>query len=1055
MNTKQIAYLLSFAFVLAVGAQTPEALRKSSVVSSMAGGICVLVGPVDAELATAIAKQGPFVVHCLARTEAQRDALRAELRKRGLYGNVSVDLYTPGRLPYRENLVNAVLVSRGVDLKPGEALRVLAPLGTMAYETGRDAQYREVIATIKEMSTVSSKVNMDSDWAMATKLWPKDIDEWGHFLHGADGNPVAQDTVVGPPRRYQWLGGPRWMRSHESDTTISALVTARGRLFYISDEAPISLAGQHDLPDKWSLVACDAFNGTPLWKVPIRRWGWREWKPSWFNTRPGDVPLNVQKRLVAVGDHVYATLGYHAPVSQLDARTGDILQTYPATEGANEVLVLDGVLYASVVKDYRLRVVAVDTKSGKTLWWSGKEYGGTVADYVKWTAMNGRTPKPKLEPASNLATDGRTVALVDGPKVVALDARTGKERWATAFPLAASDANAGGIRAKETTWVGSMILSKNTVVHASPNQLAAIDAISGKILWKQPKRYIGHLWYEWKDIFVIDGLVWTWGEELERGEYGFANKKPQRTLHPLFLKGYALRSGEVKKSVPLDATFKANHHHRCYRNKATSRYVIASRRGSEYVDLSGGPHTIDNWIRGICHLGMMPANGLQYAPPHPCACYGEEKLTGMNAVGPAASPVAAPPETAPALQTGSAFGKVEAVAADQGDWPTFRHDGERSGSSDAKLAPGMKLLWTRAVGGKITPPVVANGAFFVADSNRHQVLCLDAASGEPRWQFTAGARVDSPPTYHEGLVLFGSVDGYAYCLRATDGALVWRRRAAPETRLMAAFGQLESVWPVHGSVLVQKGVAYFSAGRSSQLDGGLYMYAVEPQTGKILQQSSVVGPFYNSKNVKENFALPQGKLSDILVGDGEKVYMRTMSFDANLKRAKGKPKQNVPGGYLDDTYFKRIPWRYAGQYGRVLVHNQQVMACMRQFDTLRGLDPSVFFTPGDQGYLLFAKSLAEGGKSWKRRIRVRIRAMVLSEKHLVVAGPPDGMPLDDPLGPYEGRKGARMHVVDVATGEDAATFDLASSPVFNGIAAAGDRLYVVGTDGTVSCYGTP
>ena len=42
---------------------------------------------------------------------------------------------------------------------------------------------------------------------------------------------------------------------------------------------------------------------------------------SWFNTRPGDIPLNIQRRLVAVDDKVYVTLGYRAPVCQLDART--------------------------------------------------------------------------------------------------------------------------------------------------------------------------------------------------------------------------------------------------------------------------------------------------------------------------------------------------------------------------------------------------------------------------------------------------------------------------------------------------------------------------------------------------------------------------------------------------------------------------------------------------------------------------------------------------------------------------------------------------------------
>jgi outer membrane protein assembly factor BamB len=1053
VNTRLVAHLSASLFALStiLCAQSPDALRDSSAIldaSGCAGGICVLVGVDQPDLALAFAKQGPFVVHCLAGSIPQRDALRTAIQQQGLYGTVSVDLYTPGRLPYRENLVNLVLVANTVELVPTEVFRVLAPLGMAAYQKGANESCGSA------MQALGAKPQTDGRWTLGAKPWPESIDEWTHYLHGADGNPVAQDTVVGPPRRYQWLGEPRWQRSHETDSSISSLVTARGRMFYISDEAPISLAGQHDLPDKWRLVACDAFNGTPLWKVPIERWGWREWKPSWFNTRPGDVPLNVQKRLIAVGDHVYATLGYHAPVSQLDARTGEILRTYDNTAGANEILVLDGILYASVVQDYRLHVVAVNTETGATLWTSDKTYGGTVTDYVKWTAMHGKTAAPRLEPAANLATDGRTVALVDGPNLVGVDAKTGKERWSTPFPHAKGDENAGGIRAKDNTWNGSMIVSQNTVVQASPNQLAGLDAVTGKVLWTQPKRYIGHLWYEWKDIFLIDGLVWTWGPELERGEYGHG-KRVQRGQYPLFIKGYDLRTGENRKSVALDNTFNANHHHRCYRNKATSRYVIASRRGSEYVNLAGGPHTIDNWIRGTCHVGMMPANGLQYAPPHPCQCYIEEKLNGMNAVGPATEMVPAPPDTTPALQTGPAFGKIQATPVAEDDWPTFRHDAERSGASQTELPGGLKLLWQRGLGKGVTPPVVADGALLVADTDRHQVLCLDAASGTPRWRFTAGARVDSPPTYHEGLVLFGCTDGYAYCLRATDGVLAWRLRAAPETRLMAAFGQLESVWPVHGSILVQKGVAYFAAGRSSELDGGIRVFAVEPATGKVLKQVSVLGPYYDSKSIEKNFGLPQGKLPDILVGDGERIYMRNNAFTPDLAPVRGKPGQYVPGGYLDDTYFKRIPWKFAGQYGRLLVHNRQVLACMRQFDSLRGLDPTVFFTPGQQGYLLFAKSLAEGGKSWQRRIKMRIRAMALSKGHLVVAGPPDAIPLDDPLGPFEGRKGAKLNVVDVSTGQDSATFDLPYPPVFNGMAVADGRLFVVGTDGEVRCYGAP
>ena len=58
------------------------------------------------------------------------------------------------------------------------------------------------------------------------------------------------------------------------------------------------------------------------------------------------------------------------------------------------------------------------------------------------------------------------------------------------------------------------------------------------------------------------------------------------------------------------------------------------------------------------------------------------------------------------------------------------------------------------------------------------MITLDADSGRPLWDFTAGARVDSPPTLHGNRVLFGCRDGYVYSLRASDGALAWRLRAA-------------------------------------------------------------------------------------------------------------------------------------------------------------------------------------------------------------------------------------------------------------------------------------
>ena len=73
--------------------------------------------------------------------------------------------------------------------------------------------------------------------------------------------------------------------------------------------------------------------------------------------------------------------------------------------------------------------------------------------------------------------------------------------------------------------------------------------------------------------------------------------------------------------------------------------------------------------------------------------------------------------------------------------------------------------------------------------------------------------------------------------RPDDGELAWRFRAAPIDERLMAFEQLESVWPVHGSVLVQDGVVYCVAGRSMFLDGGLRLLRLDPSDGRLLSET--------------------------------------------------------------------------------------------------------------------------------------------------------------------------------------------------------------------------
>ena len=92
---------------------------------------------------------------------------------------------------------------------------------------------------------------------------------------------------------------------------MSALVSSAGRLFYIMDEGSrVSI----QLPPHWTVVGRDAFNGTVLWKQPIKDWHSHLWP-----LKSG--PTQLARRLVATEDRVFVTLGIEAPLTAIDAIT--------------------------------------------------------------------------------------------------------------------------------------------------------------------------------------------------------------------------------------------------------------------------------------------------------------------------------------------------------------------------------------------------------------------------------------------------------------------------------------------------------------------------------------------------------------------------------------------------------------------------------------------------------------------------------------------------------------------------------------------------------------
>ena len=888
---KRSAYLVGLAFlcsILAPGSsvalQDDAAAEAARILkaSGVRGGLIVHVGSGDGTLTAALAGE-QFRVHGLD-TSAERVAkARARVRSKGLYGPVSLDVFDGRRLPYIDNLVNLVVSEDPGRVSDEEILRVLAPEG-VAY------------------------VKRGVEWAKTVKPRPANIDEWTHYLYDPSNNAVADDEVVGPPRRMQWVGSPRYSRHHDKMSSLSALVSARGRVFYIFDEAPRLSAL---LAPDWHLVARDAFNGTILWKRRIKKW-----HTHLFPLKSG--PAQLPRRLVASGDRVYVTLNIDGPVMALDAATGETVRTYEGTAGAEEIVFSDGVLYA-VVR-------TVDQAQLDRMRRRGASWESAGVTLVAVRAASGKTLWTRDEVAlpNTMAIGATRVVYHNGESVVALDRESGKEVWR-------STRVARG-RQIRSYYAPTLVLYKDVVLFSggetAANQrggwyrtgkdsMTALDAESGKVLWSADHPPSGYRSAE--DLMVVDGLVWTGETTSGRAEGLFTGRDP--------------RTGKVERKFEPDVSTYW-FHHRCHRGKATKNYLIMSRAGIEFVDVKKQTWNTNHFVRGACLYGVMPANGLVYAPQHPCACYLEAKLYGFNALAPAP----AEPVTEIALEQrlvkGPAFESGAEPKAAAEDWPTFRHDAARTGHASTAVPANVSKAWTTKIGGRLTSPVVAAGKLFVASREAHSVHALDAATGERAWDFTAGGRVDSPPTWYRGRVYFGSADGWIYCLRASDGALAWRFLAGLADRRMMYFEQLESLWPVHGSVLIQDGVLYAVAGRSMFLDGGLRLWRLDPVTGRVLTRTVLGTREAETGKDLQDFVswlnMPTG-LPDVLSSDGKFVYMRSQPFDLEGKRLPLKamprkadadqgapdPVQGVehahlfsPTGYLDDSYWHRTYWLY-------------------------------------------------------------------------------------------------------------------------------------------------
>ncbi|HEX8912051.1 MAG TPA: PQQ-binding-like beta-propeller repeat protein [Humisphaera sp.] len=773
------ALLPALAVLLLLVSRSPAAIPASVTAEADAAGchagLAVVVGSTDGVAEVALATGGTRLVQGLAVDDAKLVAARSAITAKNLTGLASAVRPTSlAPLPYADGLVDLLVIdvdALGANAPTeGDVSRVLAPGGVALRWAG-------------------------GKWSRTVNPRPKDLDDWTHFDHDAAGTGQSADKRVAPPANVQWRlevqpyrgwgGNPAGYRPY------SAFRVAAGRSFCIENQADAEAAVAKDKAkaENLFLQARDAANGLPLWKVKL----------------PGRAAgaTHIEYHLVADAERVVwipETGG--APVA-LDAATGKELCTYdvPPADLPVGMKSLPAAYYqlrldqGALVASSGGAVHACDPATGKRRW-SYRPADGLWAAFPR-VLSGGRVLVQLVKPNDGYKVEMRWPNMPT-PAVACVGLADGKEQWRVAlptleeFPERKMDPNekrkdkkpapAGPMRIGQTMLAGDdLFLFGSSGIGASDTwgQVACVDVANKKLKW----------------------VNWTgnWGYNLV-----LRDGKPY-WFTPSTLYAVSPEDGSVSKFF--DAPF----NNRCNRSGATGDWLVNGM--GIWVDKEGGA-VVRSIARSGCAQGPTLGQGMVMYTPNTCWCI--TQLRGHIALS--AEPVKPPPadesrlkNDGGALVTGDAAAALKPTPFDgpiSSEWPLQIYVGKRE-----------------------TDPVAGtDGRSYVAGIHEHRLDCR--RDGRTVWSFSAGGRISAAPAVIGDAVLFGSHDGYAYCLDAGTGALRWRFYAGGAERQIVSHGQVESSWPVY-NVVAHEGLGCFTAGLHPETGGGIFAWGLDPKTGAI------------------------------------------------------------------------------------------------------------------------------------------------------------------------------------------------------------------------------
>ena len=150
---------------------------------------------------------------------------------------------------------------------------------------------------------------------------------------------------------------------------------------------------------------------------------------------------------------------------------------------------------------------------------------------------------------------------------------------------------------------------------------------------------------------------------------------------------------------------------------------------------------------------------------------------------------------------------------------------------------------------------------YYASSSDHGLHALDAATGRELWVFYTEGPVRLAPEMHGANVLFGSDDGWLYCVSAAKGELVWKYRPDMPDFRMVGNEQIISRWPCRSGVAIEGDRVYTTFGMLSP--EGVAVACLDARTGQPIWLNDTCGYHYMARphSTAMGGVSPQGYLA--------------------------------------------------------------------------------------------------------------------------------------------------------------------------------------------------